>query len=97
MLVVHNLQIHGLGPVLFTTISRALIPKAFNVHTEYFACIIIVFEVTYCEHIPIPETDFDIVAFFRDICESVQIGEPTDLIFNGYPILFRRKIPEPRR
>ena len=98
MLAVHNPRIHGLEVVLSSTISKASKPKPFDTHTKYFACIIIVVKVTMCEHIPIPmpETDFDIVAFFGDI-EPVQMGEPTDLIFNRFPVFLPRKIPEPRR
>ena len=66
-------------------LARLRKPNPFDVHTKYFACIITVFEHANCEHIPMPvETDFDLFGY---ICEPVEMGEPTDLIFDGYPIL----------
>ena len=86
MLAEDSPRVHGLESLLSSTIRKARKPKS-RVRTEYFAGIVIMFELTDREHIPILAiTNINIVV--RDVREPIRVGEATDLIFNELPILF---------
>ena len=91
MLVVQHPLTDGPESVLSRTISKPWNSTTFGIHTENFVSIAPFIEITNCEQMPLVIRNKNFKIFFGDT------SEPTDLVFNRFPILFLGKRAEARR
>lgn len=91
MLAVQHPPTDGPESVLSRTVSKSWNSTIFGVHAKNFVSIAPVFEFTICEQMPLAIRNKNFKILFGDT------NEPTDLVFNRFPILFLGKTAEPRR